>query len=78
MISPHGSVVLGSRLARFNAAGLKSAGSIRLFTYGARRATCRPPLHCGDVKVVKSPASIAGVGTKAMFDAGRWRIGVPW
>ena len=46
MIWPHGSVVLGRRLARFIAAGLKSAGLIRLFTYGARKVTCRPPLHC--------------------------------
>jgi hypothetical protein len=78
VISPQGCVVAGRRRARFKAAGLKSAGSIRLFTYGARRVTCRPPWHCGDVNVVKSPASIAGVGTKAMFDAGRWRTGVPW
>ena len=76
MIWPHGSVVLGSRLARFTAAGLKSAGLIWLFTYGARKATCRPPLHAGDVNAVKSPASIAGVGTHAMFDGGLLRIGV--
>ena len=53
----------GSRLARLTAAGLKSAGSIRLFTNGGRSTICRPLLQAGEVKAVKSPASIAAVGT---------------
>ena len=63
MVSPHGSVVVGSRFARLSAAGLNSAGSIRLFTKGARSAICRPLLHAGEANAVKSPASIAAVGT---------------
>ena len=60
-------MVVGSRSARFSAAGLKSAGSIRLLTNGARSVICRPPLHAGEANAVKSPASIAAVGTYAML-----------
>ncbi len=63
--------MVGSRLARFNAAGLKSAGLTWLFTNGALSGTCLPPLHAGEVNAVKSPASIAAVGTYSMFDDGR-------
>ena len=55
--------MVGSRFARLTAAGLKSAGLIVLFTNGARSAICRPALHAGDANAVKSPASIAAVGT---------------
>jgi len=34
-----------------------------LSTNGARSGTCLPPLHAAEANVVKSPASIAGVGT---------------
>ena len=54
----------------FTAAGLKSAGLTWLFTNGARRLTGVPPLHAADANVVKSPRSIASVGTKAMLLAG--------
>ena len=67
----------GTRAARLTAAGLNSAGLTRLFTKGARNATCRPA-HAGDVNCVKSPASIAGVGTHAIFAAGADRTRVPW
>ena len=55
--------------AIFTAAGCSEAGLIRLLTNGARKGTCRPALHTGDVDAVKSPASIAGVGTKARTPA---------
>jgi hypothetical protein len=48
-----------------------------LFTNGARRVTCRPTLHAGDAMAVKSPASIAAVGTYAVNDAGVCRTRVP-
>jgi len=52
---PHGSVVVGSRFARFNAAGLNAAGLIVVPTNGARNAICRPLLQAGDVIALKSP-----------------------
>ena len=45
---------------------LNSAGSMRLLTNGALSVICRPPLQAGEAKAVKSPASIAAVGTKEM------------
>ena len=48
---------------RFSAAGENSAGETVLLTNGARSAIVRPPLHAGEAIAVKSPASIAAVGT---------------
>ena len=79
VISPQGSAPAGGSLfARFTAAGLKSDGSIWLFTNGARNAIARPPLHAGEANAVKSPASIAGVGTRLVRSAGTCRRFVPW
>ena len=36
----------------------------------AGNVTCLPPLHAGEATAVKSPASIAAVGTKAIFCGG--------
>ena len=47
---------------------------MRLFTNGALNVICRPPLHAGEANAVKSPASIAAVGTNAMLSDGSWRI----
>ena len=63
LISPHGSVVAGSDRTSLIAAGLKSAGSTRLPTNGARSAIGLPLLQAAEAKAAKSPASIAGVGT---------------
>ena len=71
LISPHGSVVVARRFAMFSAAGLNVDGLTRLLTNGARSVTWRPPLQAGDAKSVKSPASIAAVGTNWMFSTGR-------
>jgi hypothetical protein len=62
LVSPQGLSVFGRRPVRFSAAGLKSAGSTRLFTNGARSVICRPLLHAGEANAVKSPVSIAAVG----------------
>jgi hypothetical protein len=43
-----------------------------LLTNGALNATAVPPLHAADAKAVKSPRSIASVGTNAIFPAGVW------
>ena len=72
------SVVVGSSLANVTADLLNSAGSIRLFTNGARRAIWRPVLQAGEANAVKSPDSIAAVGTKVVLSVGSWRIVVPW
>src|SRR6185295_539890 len=42
------------------------------------RLRCTPPLHVGDAKAVKSPASIAAVGTYARLSVGLTRVFVPW
>jgi len=63
VICPHESVVVGSREVNRRAIGSNNDVSIRLFTKGAFSVTCRPALHAGEAKAVKSPASIAGVGT---------------
>ncbi len=76
-ISPHGSTAVGSAFEIVTAALLKSAGSIRLLANGARRATWRPALQAGSAIALKSPASIAAVGTKATNDAGVCRVRVP-
>ena len=70
-ISPQGFVALDGILLEIAiAALLMSAGSIRLFTNGARSAICLPALHSGAAYAVKSPASIASVGTQEMNEAG--------
>ena len=63
----------------FSAAGLKRAGSMRLPTNGAAQR-CGAGRCCtaADAYGVKSPASIAAVGTKANRSAGVSRIRVPW
>src|SRR5207248_6307590 len=53
-------------------------GLIVLLTNGARSVSGRPPLQAAEAKAVKSPASIAAVGTYAVVLAGVWRIVVPW
>src|SRR5205809_878011 len=60
------------------AAGLNADGSIRLPAYGARSVIGRPLLQDGDANAVKSPASIAAVGTNAMLSVGVWWVTVPW
>src|SRR5262249_36836148 len=77
VISPHEFVVFGKRLTMFKAALLKSEGSTRLPTNGERSAIARPALHVGDAKAVKSPASIAAVGTYFLMAAGSCRSVVP-
>src|SRR5688500_13740095 len=65
---PHGSVVRGSLAAMARAAGLRLAGPTRLLTKGARSETLRPA-QAAEAKAVKSPASIAAVGTNdSKFD----------
>jgi hypothetical protein len=49
-----------------------------LFTKGARSVICRPTLHAGEAKSVKSPASIAAVGTNASLSGGSERIVPFW
>ena len=65
-------------VAIFIAAGLSSAGLIWLFTNGVRSITGRPPLHAGEAAAVKSPASMAAVGTKATLSGGTERRRVRW
>ena len=61
----------------FSAGLLKSEGASWLFTKGALSVIERPALHWGDVMVLKSPASMAAVGTKAMRVGGSERVIVP-
>ena len=60
------------------AAGLKSAGSMRLLTNGARSVTGRPALHAAEATAVKSPAIIAAVGTNEIRSGSVRRVMVPW
>ena len=62
----------------FSAAGLNSAGSMRLPTNGAPRFLAVPALHAAEANAVKSPASIAAVGTNARLSVGTTRVLVPW
>ncbi len=78
VILPHSSSGAGSLLAMNTAAGLNSAGLMRLFTNGARRVTGRPALHAAEVTPVKSPAIIAAVGTNEMRSGSVRRVIVPW
>ncbi len=43
-----------------------------------RRVTAVPLLHAADAYAVKSPASIAAVGTNALLSVGFTRVLVPW
>ena len=61
-----------------SAAGLNSLGSIRLLANGAPSVTCRPALQAGEANAVKSPASMAAVGTNAGLSEGSCRVFVPW
>src|SRR5262245_45239454 len=74
---PHGSVVVGSLAVMLSAALLKSCGSIRLLENGGSRLRCTPALHAGEANVVKSPASMAAVGTNARLSVGFTRVLVP-
>ena len=70
--SPQGSDVVGNSLcfSRLSAAGENNAGLILLFSNGVLNVTAPRVLHAADVTVVKSPASIAGVATKALLSDG--------
>ena len=67
-MSPHGSVVVGSQpeVAIFTAAGLKQRG-IDPVVHERRpqRHLSGRPLHAAEAAAVKSPASMAAVGTNA-------------
>ena len=60
-----------------SAALLNCAGSTRLPTNGAPRLRCTPALQAGEAKAVKSPASIAAVGTNARLSVGLTVVFVP-
>ncbi len=77
---PQGSVVVDSLEVMLSAALLNSAGLIRLPTnpWDAGRVRCTPALHAGEAKAVKSPASIAAVGTNALLSVGFTVVFVPW
>src|SRR5688572_9613332 len=77
VIRPHSFSAAGSLAARARAAGLKSAGLIWLFANGGLRVICRPLLHAGDAIVLKSPASMAGVGTNRSVSPASDRTRVP-
>jgi hypothetical protein len=49
-----------------------------LSTNGARNAIWRPPLQAGEANALKSPRSIAAVGTNAVWSNGFCRVVVPW
>ena len=76
---PHGSVETGTCFRKFSATGLKRDGSIRLFDEAAGQGDADvPPLHAGDAIAVKSPASIAAVGTKLIVVGGLLFSIRPW
>ena len=75
---PQGSVVLGRYFENASATGFRADAGTRLSTNGARSAICRPPLHAGEAKVVKSPASICAVGTQRMTVGGLLFSMRPW
>jgi len=75
---PQGSVVFGSRFASFTDAGEKSAGLILLPANPPLRLIAPTVLHAADAMAVKSPFSIAAVGTNWNEDAGVRRTLVRW
>src|SRR5882672_4258228 len=64
-------------VAMFSAALLNDDGSTLLFTNGVLKLTAPVALQAAEANVVKSPLSIADVGTKALVLAGSWRVVVP-
>src|SRR5207247_587660 len=79
---PHLSWGVGNRLLRATAALLNNAGLIVLAgtptPKGAASVVAPVVLQAADAKSVKSPASIAAVGTFARCPTGSWRVSVPW
>src|SRR5579862_1767199 len=74
-VLPQGSVVVGRNFSRFAAGILNNVGEMRLPWNGAGKLICLPAvLQLGAVTAVKSPASICGVGMKAMVVAGADRL----
>ena len=76
---PHGSFETGTCLRNCRAIGLNADGLIVLFVKPAAGASviCRP-LHAGAAIAVKSPASIAAVGTKLTVSGGLLFSILPW
>ena len=75
---PHGSVVAGRSRAMRTAAALSCDGSIRLPTKGVGRLSAPCVLQAAEAICVKSPASIAAVGTNRTSSDGRSSVRVPW
>lgn len=75
---PQGLSDLGSRPASFTDAGEKSVGLTMLFTNGALSWIAPPVLHAADAMAVKSPFSIAWVGTNWNEEVGVRRMRVRW
>src|SRR2546426_11583487 len=75
---PHGSDDTGTCFRRFNDTGLRRDGSMRLPTKPPVRLRCVPPLHAGEANAVKSPSSIACVGTKLIDVGGLLFSSRPW
>ena len=67
----------GNTFAMLTAAGLNCAGSMRLSTNGARSLIAPAALHLAEATCVKSPASMAAVGTNVTVSAGVWVARVP-
>src|SRR5690349_2314100 len=75
---PQGSEEIGTCLRKFSDTGLRCDGSMRLPTKPPVRLRCVPPLHAGEAIAVKSPFSIACVGTK-LIDVGGLLFSIrPW
>ena len=73
-------VVSGAALPEYptrTAAGLNWAGLMRLPTKGPPSVIAPRALHAADATCVKSPASIAAVGTNVMLSAGVWVARLP-
>src|SRR5687767_8669546 len=78
LTSPQPLVGVGRNFAIAFEIGLTTDGSTLLFTNGARSAIWRPALQAGDARSVKSPFSMAAVGTHAMLSAVACSASVPW
>ena len=63
---------------RFSAAGLKQRGIDPVVDERRPQLNGVPPLHAAEAYAVKSPRSMAAVGTNAMLPAGVWWTLVPW
>ena len=61
-------------VTRFTAAGENDRGSTLLLTKGALKVSGRPLLHSAEANAVKSPASIAAVGTNCLSATGVWTL----